>query len=80
MRLLKFSRIGCAPCQVVSNLLNEKEVEFIEVDVTDDEEVREKYDISSVPVLILLDDNENVVGRVNGLNPPAIEELLTKFY
>jgi glutaredoxin len=78
MKLLKFSRVGCVPCQVVGNLLNDKEVEYEEVDVTEDEEIREKYDIHSVPVLILVDDQEQIVGRVNGLNPTAIEELLSK--
>jgi thioredoxin 1 len=78
MKLLKFWKQGCVPCQFVTNILDELEVEYESVNALENEELREKYDIQSVPVLILLDDEGKFVDRVNGYDPIGIERLTAK--
>lgn len=78
MKILKFSRIGCNPCKVMSMFLNDKGVEYKELDVEDDAQLASKYGISSVPTLLLVDTNGEVLDRVVGFNPPEIDELISK--
>lgn len=77
-KLLKFSSPTCAPCKMLSNYLNEKGVEYEEIDVFEQVETSSKYGISGVPVLMVVDEEGNTVDQVVGFNPPAIDELLTK--
>lgn len=77
-RLVKISKNGCVPCQVLSNYLNDKGVSFEELNVSTSPELIETYDITGVPVLILLDDNDQEVDRVVGFNPDATDDLLSK--
>jgi glutaredoxin len=89
MKLIKLSKTPCGGCISVGNHLKDKEVDYVEVDILSDEstkaafnltseEVREKYGITSVPVLLLLDDEGSVVDQVNGFNIPQIDGLLDK--
>ena len=78
MRLLKFWKQGCVPCRYVSNLLNDLGVTYEEINAMENDELREKYKIQSVPVLILLDDDGNEVERVNGFDPEATRDLVSK--
>lgn len=77
-KLLKFYSPTCTPCKVLSNFLNDKEVVYEDIDITVQQEYIDKYGLSSVPVLILLDENEQEIDRAVGFNPDATEELLTK--
>lgn len=76
-QILKFSRPGCVPCQMVGNFLNDKGVKYTEVNVYEDPETANRYGIQSVPVVVLLND-ENVEEMIFGYNPDEIEELLGK--
>lgn len=76
-KIIKFSKDGCVPCQLISNILNDQGIEYEEINALENEEMREKYEIQSVPVTILL-DGDKVIDRVNGFNPVAIDSLLSK--
>lgn len=77
-KLIKFSRPACVPCQMVGNLLDDKGVIYQEINVYEDAETANKYNIQSVPVLVLL-NGEEVEEMSFGYNPDEIEKLLTKF-
>lgn len=76
-KIIKFSKDGCVPCQLISNILNDKGIEYEEINALENEEMRIKYEIQSVPVTILLSEDE-VIDRVNGFNPVALDDLLAK--
>lgn len=76
-RLLKFSRPSCVPCQMVGNYLNDKGIEVEEINVYEDADMANKFNIQSVPVLILL-NGEEVEEMTFGFNPPEIDSLLNK--
>lgn len=59
--ILKFYSPTCGPCKVVSkNLEQIKEIEIKNIDVTDsaNEELLNKYNIKTIPTLIIEEDNE----------------------
>lgn len=74
MKLIKISQKTCVPCQILSNYLNDKNVEYEEIDLEDDRSIIKKYDITSVPVLVLL-DGEEVIDSVTGFNPANTSEV-----
>lgn len=77
-KLIKFSRPSCVPCQMVGNYLKDKGIEIDqEINVYEDAETANKYNIQSVPVLVL-EVNGEVEEMVFGYNPSEIDNLISK--
>jgi thioredoxin 1 len=76
--ILKFSRVGCTPCKIMTNFLQDKGVDYKELDVEEDAQLASQYGISSVPTLLLVDAEGNILDRVVGFDPSGIEELLSR--
>jgi thioredoxin 1 len=79
MKLLKFSRPGCSPCKIMENYLNDKEVSYQSIDVYEDAELANKFGIQSVPVLILLDEQDDVVDQVFGADSDELEQIINTY-
>ena len=75
MKLFKFEKDGCVPCQRMQLYLDDHEVEVIKVNPFDNPEMAAKYDIASVPTLILFDEEGVEVGRSIGFVPVEIDYL-----
>ncbi len=64
VQLLIFTADWCGPCQVMKPLLEELEgeyngkIEFKQVDVDEEGAIAQKYDIVSVPTLVLAQDGK----------------------
>lgn len=70
MKLLKFYADWCAPCRQQSRLLDKVSgIEIISVDIEAAEnwDLVEKFQIRSLPTLILLDSQEKEITRFVGL-------------
>lgn len=77
----------CVPCKQLAPIFEElsknedfKNVSFSKVDVDNDDELLvEKYGIRSVPTMLLIDENDNVIKKIIGLLPKEkyVEELKT---
>ena len=70
MKLLKFSAPWCGPCKVLGKKLENFDVcELVEYNIEDEcsEELVEKYKIKSVPTLVLVNDDGNVLKTWCGL-------------
>lgn len=78
MKLIKFEKEGCAPCEMVQSFLDDKGVEVERVDAFKDPKLAGKYELNSVPTVILVEDNGDEVERVAGFNPPKLEELINQ--
>ena len=66
-KILYFGATWCGMCQVVKqHLENVTEVTVEKYDVDEDEEKAEEYDITSVPTLIFLNDNNEVETTLRG--------------
>jgi len=72
MKILKFYSRSCVPCKMMDPLLDKLssefgiEVENINISETD---LVIKYEIRSVPTLILIDDNEEEIRKLIGSVP-----------
>jgi thioredoxin-like negative regulator of GroEL len=81
--LIKFSKPGCVPCTVLANALSEVDfadynTELVEIDVAAQPEYIEKYNLSSVRVL-LFEKEGQIVHSMIGLQPVyAVLEILNK--
>ena len=69
----------CGPCRVFANTFKKvsemekyKDIEFKSVDIENDDEgetIVEKYNIRSVPTILLLDENDNIIYKLSGNVP-----------
>lgn len=75
MKVLKVYSKTCGPCKVLENNLQLAGIphENIDVQSIEGEDVVSKYKVTTVPTLIIVDDEGNVVKRHNGLL--GIQEL-----
>ncbi len=78
MRLIKLEKYNCPSCEMVSNFLNNVNVEYTAINVEDNPEVAGEYGVMGVPVTILLDNEGNEVQRVIGFKPRELAELISK--
>ena len=70
MKILKFGAKWCAPCRVLEDKLKDFDVcEVVKYDLDDDdvEKYAEKFKIRNIPLMVLVDDNENELKRWVGL-------------
>ena len=70
MRLLQFKAVWCNPCKQQTKEFKENpvdvELEAIDVD-EDDKDLATKYSIRSIPTMILVGDNDEVINRWTGV-------------
>jgi glutaredoxin len=79
MRLLKFEKKNCPKCDMVQNFVNDQDVTFdekVDVEVSSDLDFISKYVSMSLPVVVLLDDNGEIVKKSEGFNPAELEEIV----
>lgn len=71
-----FFATWCGPCQMMAPILEEvsnenPDVDFVAIDIDDAEETAEKYDVMSVPNMVLFKNGEvadRIVGRTSKQN------------
>lgn len=75
LTLIKRSTPICPDCMKMQNMLEGEGISFDTIDIAKDESAIEKYNISSVPVILI--DDEGTEIRLNGFQPiNVIKELL----
>lgn len=76
-KLLLFSKEDCAPCKMVKQLLNNEGGEdFIDINIEQNPDKVSEFGIMSVPVAVLIDENEKEISRSQGFNPPQLMQLI----
>lgn len=85
-KCLKFGATWCSPCKTlkpifekVSQMEEFKDIEFIEYDIEEEdaEDLVLKYGIRSVPTVVLLDENDNVLKKsIGSIQEEAFIEIV----
>ena len=68
MKILKFYADWCNPCKALSAVMAkvEHDVPLVEINVDTDRETAAFYGIRTIPTMLLIDENENIVNRQGG--------------
>lgn len=75
LTLIKRSTPACPACNGMEFILQQEGIEFEAIDIALAPEAVEQYDISSVPVMLIGEGDEQV--RLNGIQPPElVRELM----
>ena len=74
MNILKFFGTWCNPCKVLLKAFEEAKIEHQAIDVDENEELADKYNVKSVPTVIVLNNEGEELGRFVG--PRTKEQLL----
>ena len=77
-KIVDASASWCGPCRVFANTFKKvsemekyKDIEFKSIDIEENEGELyvEKYNIRSVPTILLLDENDNIIYKLSGNIP-----------
>lgn len=75
MNLLVLTQNSCRYCGMVKQYLDNAEVEYETVNMSEQPEYQEKYDVMGAPTILLLDEDE-VIAKVTGFNPETLDTLI----
>lgn len=85
MKVLDFYADWCGPCQMMKPVMEELEeeykgkVEFQQINIDDDPEMAEKYEVMSIPMLVFLNDEGEIIETMVGAqSKAAIQKVLDK--
>lgn len=75
MRLLVLTQNNCRYCETLKSFLNDQGVVYNIVNMSEQPEYQEKYDVMGAPTVLLLDDEE-VIAKTTGFDPSILETLI----
>ena len=77
MKFYKFYADWCGPCRVLTNTLNKAQIEYEPINVDNNEELVEKYNIKTIPVFMAVKDDGTEIDRFIGVkSADAINALV----
>lgn len=74
-KIIKFEKADCAPCNMVSEYLDLKGVQYETVNPFDHPEIAIKYKVRSVPTVIV-EHQDEILHRVIGFKPDELQRAL----
>ncbi|QNL49186.1 thioredoxin family protein [Olivibacter sp. SDN3] len=74
VRIIKFEKDDCAPCNMVSEFLDNKGVNYEKINPFENPELAMQYKVRSVPTVIVTHENQEVK-RVIGFKPDELSAI-----
>jgi thioredoxin 1 len=75
MKILVLTQNNCRYCGMVKEYLNNNDVEYETVNMSEQPEYQTKYDVMGAPTVLLLDEDE-VITKTTGFNPEILDTLI----
>lgn len=80
---IKFSATWCGPCHIYAPVFKRAEaryedVDFFEVDVDQEPDIREKFGVTVVPTTIILKDGHVLVDETGAKSTRQLDELFNR--
>lgn len=82
LRIIKFGASYCAPCCVITTILEELKSRFNIVEYDTDEvsaEILQRYNIKNIPTLIIEKDDKEVWRYVGSISKDNLEKEIKKY-
>lgn len=81
--LVDFNADWCGPCQMMKPVVEEfakqhADVKVVSVNVDDEEELSEQYEVSTIPCLVMMKDGAEVAREIGVMPPKKLEKMLEK--
>ena len=67
MKFYKFYADWCGPCRILTTMLSKAQIEYEPINVDNNEELVNKYDIKTIPVFIAVKDDGTEIDRFVGV-------------
>ena len=67
MKFYKFYADWCGPCRILTTMLNKAQIEYEPINVDNNEELVEKYNIKTIPVFMAVKDDGTEINRFVGV-------------
>ena len=79
--VVDFNADWCGPCRMLGPVLEEKaketdKIKFVSVNIDDNEELAEKYNVFTIPCLVLIKEGKEVNRSVGLIQKDALEEFI----
>lgn len=79
--LVDFNADWCGPCQMLKLVIDEisnenKNVKIVSVNVDEEEELSIKYQVSSIPCLVLFKDGKEIDRKVGFVSKEVLQSML----
>ena len=67
MKFYKFYADWCGPCRILTTMLNKAQIEYEPINVDNNEELVNKYNIKTIPVFMAIKDDGTEIDRFVGV-------------
>ena len=79
--LVDFNADWCGPCKMLKPILEEvadssKNTKVVSVNIDDEDELAEKYDVSSIPCLVLFKEGKEINRSIGLKSKSDIDEMI----
>lgn len=79
--LVDFNADWCGPCKIIRPIIEEiakdnDKIKIVSVNMDNEEELAEKYDVVSIPCLVLFEDGKEIKRNVGLMSKDEIEKMI----
>lgn len=79
--LADFNADWCGPCKILKPMLEEisetyENIKIVSINIDDEDELAEKYNVSSIPCLVLFDKGTEIKRNVGLISKDEIESII----